>query len=260
MRDRYSPVILPPDIGATLASARDLFVLTGAGMSAESGVPTFRDPVDGLWERYDPNQLVSVEGWAADPDVVWAWHLWFASLVARCQPNAGHRALGQLADRWEERGRRVRLATQNIDDLHERGGSRDVAHLHGEVARFYCETCGRDATDEVALPDAPVASAAPPACPACAGLIRPAVTWFGEALPAEAIDAAIEGAMTCDAMLVIGTSGAVYPAAGLPAMASGRGVPVIEINPHPTELSASVDHVWRESAATALPALVRALP
>lgn len=231
--------------------------MTGAGISAESGVPTFRDPIDGLWETYEPEQLVSVEGWESDPGVVWAWHVWFAALISRCSPNPGHRALGRWNRNWTrtEQGL-IEVVTQNIDDLHTRGGLAPIAHLHGQITKFHCSECGAPASPILSWPTEPTPSMPPPKCPICGGYIRPSVTWFGEALPTKAVDAAVQSAMTCDAMLVIGTSGAVYPAAGLPKLVAGRGKPVIEINPRDTDITHHMDIVWRESAAVALPALV----
>lgn len=256
-RPDSAPIEIPDDIFDVLRDAQRVCVLTGAGMSAESGVPTFRDPIDGLWEHYEPEQLVSIEGWHSDPGTVWAWHLWFATLIARCSPNAGHRALGRWHRVWQRRGEgTIEVVTQNIDDLHERGGATPISHLHGEINKFRCFECGAPASPMLSWPAEPQASIPPPRCPICGGYIWPGVTWFGEALPAKAIDAAVQSAMTCDAMIVIGTSGVVYPAAGLPKLAAGRGMPIIEINPRDTDITHDMDIVWRESAAIALPALV----
>ncbi|MDO5701398.1 MAG: NAD-dependent deacylase [Bowdeniella nasicola] len=252
-----TPTEIPDELYDMCGQARRVVVLTGAGMSAESGVPTFRDPIDGLWENFEPEQLVSVEGWRTDPGTVWAWHLWFAALISKCSPNPGHRALGRWARTWQRReAGTVEVITQNIDDLHERAGLIPISHLHGSITTFLCSQCGAKAQSVLSYPKEPSAHIMPPRCPVCGGYIRPAVTWFGEELPRKDIDAAVEAAMGCDLMLVVGTSGTVHPAAGLPRLAAGRGVPIIEINPRDTALTHDMDIVWRESAAVALPALV----
>ncbi|MDO5726399.1 MAG: NAD-dependent deacylase [Bowdeniella nasicola] len=266
-RIESTPTEIPEELFDLAPLASHVCVLTGAGMSAESGIPTFRDPTHGLWENYNPEDLVSVQGWQADPHLVWAWHLWFQRLCASCEPNAGHRALGRWARLANTSAApKIDIVTQNIDDLHERGGSEVLAHLHGDISTLRCADCGL-VTDKHALaPTNPASFPAedapripPPRCTTCGGYIRHSVTWFGEALPTEAIDRAMTSAMTCDLMIVIGTSGSVYPAAGLPRLAADRGVPVVEINPRDTELTASMDVVWREGAAVALPALVAVL-
>lgn len=263
-RLQSTPTEIPEELFELINDVSHVCVLTGAGMSAESGIPTFRDPTHGLWEQYNPEDLVSVEGWAADPQLVWAWHLWFARLCASCEPNAGHIALG----RWERmakggRAAKLDVVTQNIDDLHERGGNATVSHLHGNISKVQCYDCGLETnthalaqTNPASFPPNDATRIPPPRCSTCGGLIRHAVTWFGEALPTRAIDAAMNSAMTCDLMIVVGTSGSVYPAAGLPRLAAGRGTPIVEINPRDTELTAQMDIVWREQAAVALPALV----
>ena len=235
-------------------SAQRVTVLTGAGMSAESGVPTFRDAETGLWARYDPMQLATAEAFARDPETVWAWYLWRIGRLRSVEPNAGHLALA----RWARRAS-VRIVTQNVDDLHERAGSEVRAHLHGSLLDFRCFRCATPYAGPVDQPDEPVTAVAPPRCRACGGPIRPGVVWFGEALPAGAFDAAVEVCQEADLVLVVGTSGIVYPAAALPGVALAAGIPVVEVNPEPTELSHTVTHVWRTTAALGLPALVDAL-
>lgn len=234
-------------------SAQRIVVLTGAGMSAESGVPTFRDAQTGLWENFDATALATPEAWRADPATVWAWYQWRVGLVRGVQPNAGHRALAEWGDHAE-----VLISTQNVDDLHERAGSRVHAHIHGSLFEPRCADCARPAE----LPDPPgepVARLDPPTCPACGGLVRPGVVWFGEMLPSAAWEAATSSLVGADLVLVVGTSGLVYPAAGLPDTAREQGVPVVEINPDDTELSGRVDEVWRTTAAVGLAALVEHL-
>ena len=229
-------------------------VLSGAGISAESGVPTFRDDETGLWAKYDPYELSSTEGWQAHPERVWAWYLWRHHLVATVQPNNGHRAVAAWKDYAD-----VTVITQNVDDLHERAGSRPVHHLHGSLSEFWCDTCG--SRYHGPLPDMPEPELEkmPPNCE-CGGLIRPGIVWFGEQLPDEPWQAAVEAVATADVLVVVGTSGIVYPAAGLPDVALARGAIVVEVNPEQTPLSANATLTIRESASTALPTLLQQLP
>ena len=263
---------VPAAVGELARRARRVTVLTGAGMSAESGVPTFRDAQTGLWSRYDPQQLATPQAWRRDRDLVWAWYTWRAALVRRVKPNAGHHALANWATLP---GRQLRIATQNVDDLHERAGSTVLAHVHGSLFAYRCERCqaphdgpgpadldrfadATDATDASPASDA-TERLAPPACPGCGAAIRPGVVWFGEALPETEFAAAANACRDADLVLVVGTSGIVYPFAALPGLAAEHGVPVVEINPVPTALTHTVDHSWRATAATALPALMALL-
>jgi NAD-dependent deacetylase len=251
---------MPPTPTATVRDlvdgARRICVLTGAGMSAESGIATFRDAQVGLWAQYDPTELASPQAWAADPELVWGWYRWRTRLVARAHPNDGHRALARFAQR-----RLVEIVTQNVDDLHERAGSEVLSHLHGSLFANRCERCQApedrpDAPPDLDEPDGATASpqrVPPPRCHRCGAAVRPGVVWFGEALPVDALERAAEAVTSADLVLVVGTSGMVYPAAGLPGLAQNAGVPVVEINPQPTALSGLVDHVCRGSAATVLP-------
>jgi len=225
-------------------------VLSGAGMSAESGVETFRDAQTGLWETFDPEELASPRAWLRQPDVVWAWYLWRHHLVRSVEPNAGHYA---LAD-WQHRAD-VRVVTQNIDNLHERAGSRHVAHLHGSLFDFRCSRCGEHYHGELPDMPEPVGAVDPPLCE-CGGHIRPGVVWFGEALPDEPWQQALDAVAGADVVVVVGTSGIVYPAAGLPSAALSQGIPVVEVNPDSTPLSGSATVTVRGTAATALPRLL----
>lgn len=247
--------VMPAAIADALQRTIDIggrvCVLTGAGMSAESGIPTFRGTHDSLWSRFDPMRLATAEAWRADPALVWGWYRWRMQLVREAQPNAGHVALADLARRVP-----LSLVTQNVDDLHERAGSIVDAHVHGSLFALRCFACGR--AHEGALDDYVDGrqQVAPMRCAACGDAIRPGVVWFGEALPDDAWDAATDAATRCALMLVVGTSGLVYPAAGLPALARRHGATVVEINPESTALSAEADHVWRSTAALALPQLL----
>lgn len=224
-------------------------VLSGAGISAESGVPTFRDDKNGLWARFDPYELSSTQGWHNNPERVWAWYLWRHYLVAQVEPNDGHRAIAAWQDHAE-----VTVVTQNVDDLHERAGSSPVHHLHGSLFEFRCERCNTPYTGT--LPEMPEAmlEIEPPRCD-CGGLIRPDIVWFGESLPEEPWQRAVEATETADVMVVVGTSAIVYPAAGLPEYALSRGVAVIEVNPEPTPLTSAATLSIRETAGQALPGL-----
>lgn len=229
-------------------------VLSGAGISAESGVPTFRDDKNGLWAKFDPYELSSTQGWEQHPERVWAWYLWRHHLVKQVEPNAGHRA---VAD-WQAHAD-VQVITQNVDNLHERAGSAPVHHLHGSLFDFRCDICNSVYTGPLADVPEPVLELTPPVC-ACGGLIRPDIVWFGEGLPDGPWDAAVAAMNTADLVVVVGTSAVVYPAAGLPELALARGAVVVEVNPEPTPLSPSATVTIRESASIALPTLLERLP
>ena len=220
-------------------------VLTGAGVSAESGVPTFRGP-GGLWKQYRPEDLATPGAFARDPKMVWEWYDWRRSVIARAQPNAGHRALAEL----ERRKRDFLLITQNVDGLHERAGSRQLVRLHGDIWTVRCLGCGREQRNEQ-VPLAPL----PPLC-SCGGLLRPGVVWFGEALPGEALEAAFDAARRAEVFLLLGTSSLVFPAAGLPRAALERGARVIEINLEPTDLSPLAQISVRGRTGELLPEIV----
>jgi NAD-dependent deacetylase len=229
-------------------------VFSGAGISAESGVPTFRDDETGLWSKYDPYEISSTDGWQRHPERVWAWYLWRHHLVKEVQPNDGHRAVAMWQDFAD-----VTVVTQNVDDLHERAGSHTVHHLHGSLAEFWCDACGSRYHGPLPEMPEPQLEKAPPPCE-CGGLIRPGIVWFGEQLPDEPWQASVEAVATADLVVVVGTSGLVYPAAALPEMALARGAAVIEVNPEPTALTSSVTASLRESAGSALPTLLQRLP
>jgi NAD-dependent deacetylase len=229
--------------------AHHIVALTGAGISAESGIPTFREAQTGLWARYDPQTLASPEALARNPGLVWSWYAWRRSLVRQAAPNAGHRALAAM----ERLVPRFTLVTQNVDGLHQQAGSRTVIELHGNIMRTVCA-----AQRHVVTQWAPVPEGEAPTCPYCGSVLRPDVVFFGENLPPQALEAALQAAQTADDMLVIGTSGVVYPAAALPGLAKEHGAWVVEINPQPTPLSDLADTTLRAPAGEALPALVAA--
>jgi NAD-dependent deacetylase len=231
-----------------MGEARHIAVLTGAGMSAESGVPTFRDAQTGLWSRFNPQDLATETAFRAHPRRVWDWYAHRRELIAGVQANAGHLALARFAERHPGR---LTLITQNVDGLHQRAGQTDALALHGNIAEDRWldapRACCRAETVEAGHP---------PRCPVCGNLRRPAVVWFGESLPPDALEAAELAARRCDLMLVIGTSGEVYPAAGLVFSAHQSGARVVVINPEPTPLDGVAEHCLREPAAVCLPALL----
>lgn len=242
---------VPDDLLAQLSAARHIAVLTGAGMSAESGVPTFRDVQDGLWAKYDPMTLATEEAFAEEPDLVWAWYLRRAQLIRQVSPNAGHLALAELAE-----FKRVSVITQNVDDLHERAGSEVLSHVHGGLFDYRCFDCAKPWSGELQIPGEIPERVSPPQCD-CGGWIRPGIVWFGEMLPRKAFEDAVDACGSCDLMLVVGTSGIVQPAGSLPFAALERGTPVIEINPEESRLTDYVTHWWQGTAAEVLPQLVR---
>jgi NAD-dependent deacetylase len=193
----------PKGLISALRDAGRVVALTGSGISAESGVPTFREAQTGLWERYDPQELATPEAFARDPHLVWEWYEWRRNLVAKAEPNPGHRALAEL----ERRIPGFTLVTQNVDGLHERAGSRNIIELHGNILRSKCSL-----EDEVIQPEEHDDSV-PPRCARCGAFLRPDVVWFGEMLPVGALEAASQAARGCDLFLSIGTSSLVYPAA-----------------------------------------------
>lgn len=237
------------DAHEILTNANHVEVFTGAGMSADSGIATYRDAVTGVWERVDPVAMASISAWHDDPETMYAWYLWRAQLSQRAEPNAGHRAIAA--------SRGMTVTTQNIDNLHERAGSEDVVHLHGSLFAFRCTDCDTPYEEPIALPEEPVERIAPPECPVCGGLVRPGVVWFGEALPQDEWAEAERRMKTADALLIVGTSGVVYPAAGLPLMAHAREIPIVEVTPQPTDLSHLADVVVPATAAEALPRILQ---
>jgi len=224
-------------------------------MSAESGVPTFRGGGDGLWSRFDPMELATADAWRRDPDLVWAWYRWRMHVVRGAAPNAGHVALAEL----QRRGVALAIATQNVDDLHERAGARVDAHVHGELFALRCADCAAPFAGVLPPYAAGAERVAPPRCAACGGRVRPGVVWFGEALPEDAWTRARRAALAARLVIVVGTSGLVQPAAGLPRLARDAGAFVVEVNPERTALSPHVDVVWTATAASALPALAAAI-
>ncbi|GLY03736.1 NAD-dependent deacylase [Actinoplanes sp. NBRC 101535] len=284
------------DAATILSQAKRVVVFTGAGISAESGVPTFRDALTGLWERFDAQALATPQAFADDPALVWGWYEWRRTQLLRVRPNPGHDAVAALAGLVPT----LTVITQNVDDLHERAGSVDPLHLHGSLFAPRCSVCaapaspvsptvtspgtapgaspglspesasgsgsGSGSASGSPLGSTPTAGVAdegrritPPACERCGGAIRPGVVWFGEALPEDALETAVLAASECDVLLTVGTSGLVYPAAEIPRVAARFGAAVIQVNPQATPLDALAVVNLHQSAAQALPALVEAL-
>ncbi|MBA2963178.1 MULTISPECIES: SIR2 family NAD-dependent protein deacylase [Ramlibacter] len=235
------------DVREWVRGATSIAVLTGAGVSQESGVPTFRDAQTGLWARFRPEDLATEQAFRADPGMVWDWYVMRRAMVARVEPNAGHRALARFQ---QARPGRLALITQNVDGLHQRAGSTGVLALHGTLQDD--RWLDRPRPCCTALPPQ---EGRPPRCGRCGNLRRPAVVWFGELLPAEVLAAAEQAARSCDLMLVAGTSGVVYPAAGLARTAAERARMVV-VNPGPSDLDDAAHAVLRGTSATLLPQLL----
>jgi NAD-dependent deacetylase len=245
---------IDPLIITALRNATRVVILTGAGVSAESGIPTFRDEQTGLWEKFDAAELATPYAFERDPALVWGWYEWRRAAVLNAQPNPAHRAIAAMANHVPQ----LTLITQNVDNLHERAGSRDVLHLHGELSRPYCENCRQPYAHPTEIPQLPPAGVPidPPRCLTCGAKIRPGVVWFGERLPDDAWDSARDAAKHCDVLLVCGTSSVVQPAASLTDMAADAGATTIQVNPNPTDADSSVTFTLRGPAGTVLPQLV----
>lgn len=231
-----------------LRDCKRLVILTGAGVSKESGIPTFRDAQTGLWANYDPEVLASPQGFLRDPALVWSWYDMRRGKLAECKPNAGHYAMARLEQMIPD----TVLLTQNVDGLHRAAGSKNIVELHGNISRTYCFDNEHEAEN------VPLGLKEPPKCH-CGSLLRPGVVWFGEALKQEDLRAAYDACLHCDVMIVAGTSGIVQPAASLPFDARRHGASIIEVNPEETPLTYIVDVFVEEKSGVALPAIVELL-
>ena len=240
---------LPADLITKLRTARRVTVLTGAGVSAESGVPIFRDAQTGLWANFRPEDIATPRAFRRNPKLVWEWYAWRREKVATVSPNPAHHALVELEKLFPE----FHLITQNVDGLHQRAGSRNVIELHGNITRTKCFE------ENTVVAEWPDTSDVPPKCPRCGGLLRPDVVWFEESLPEEELHLAQRASVACDVFLSIGTSSLVYPAAGLPVAALHAGATVVEINPQPTPFTAQAHHALAGPAGVILPELLEAL-
>ena len=236
-------------VASWIRAAERVVVLTGAGISAESGIPVFRG-AGGLWRQFRPEDLATPEAFARQPELVWEWYLWRRGLIAAARPNAGHRVIAM----WQQERHGIRLLTQNVDGLHERAGSAGPIELHGNLWRVHCaQGCGFSARDSET--DGPRSSFR---CE-CGAWLRPSVVWFGEALDSDTLDAAIAEVELADVILVVGTSAVVYPVAMLPQMAQRRGAKIVEVNVEETALTPAADAVLRGAAGEVFPALQEAL-
>jgi NAD-dependent deacetylase len=240
---------IPLELLQRLAAAKRVTVLTGAGVSAESGVPTFRDAQTGLWAKFSPEELATPRAFRRDPRLVWEWYEWRRTLVAGAQPNPAHLALVEM----ERLFLPFHLITQNVDGLHQRAGSRHVIELHGNITRTKCSEEGAIVSSWKDTGDIP------PKCPACGGLLRPDVVWFEEPMPEAEMQQALIASTHCDVFFSIGTSTVVYPAAALPSEALRGGATVVEINPQPTPFTPQAHFALAGAAGVVLPDLVKAL-
>ena len=238
---------IPAELIRWLRDAQRITVLTGAGISAESGVPTFREAQTGLWAKYDPAQLATPAAFRRNPTLVWDWYAWRRQLVGGVDPNPGHYALAEMERHVHE----LAVVTQNVDSLHQRAGSTAVVELHGNISRIKCFDCDRQA------PIVERSDDLPPRCPSCGGFLRPDVVWFTENLPSSALASADRLSRQCDLFFSIGTSALVHPAASLPLLALERGIPLVEINPQPTPLTKFADFVLNGPSGEILPQLIR---
>jgi NAD-dependent deacetylase len=244
-----SPVPIPDSVARRIHDARRLSILTGAGVSAASGVPTFRG-AGGLWRNFRPEELATPDAFRRDPALVWEWYDWRRKTIAGCEPNAAHRVIADCS----QRNPGCRVVTQNVDDLHVRAGTRNLIRLHGSIWETKCwAECGQPKWGGVYQPRA--TPEVLPTCPSCGGLARPAVVWFGESLDSADVSAALE-ACACDVFLIVGTSAIVYPAAGLMDEARRHGAFTIEVNPDATPASVAVDLSIRAAAEVVLPQLI----
>lgn len=248
--------VLVEQAAAHIRAAAQIAVLSGAGVSKESGVPTFRDALDGLWAQYDPTRLATRAAFQNDPKLVWDFYEYRRELMRPTAPNPGHFALAELQRRFTA----TRIITQNVDDLHERAGSSDVIRLHGKIAANKCfHNCQGDPTLVDVAQIAWDKTSGPPPCPHCGRPVRPDVVWFGEMLPPEALQRAYALLVKTDVLLVVGTSGVVSPAAEMPLVAKRGGAVVIECNPYESQITSIADLWLPAPSGEALPRVVEAL-
>jgi len=240
---------IPAELLQRLAAAKSVTVLTGAGVSAESGVPTFRDAQTGLWAKFSPEELATPRAFQRNPRLVWEWYEWRRKLVADAKPNPAHLALVEMQSLFLQ----FHLITQNVDGLHQRAGSRNVIELHGNITRTKCSEEGTIVSTWKDTGDVP------PKCPACGGLLRPDVVWFEEPMPEPEMRQAMTASTHCDFFFSIGTSTVVYPAAALPLEALRSGATVVEVNPQPTPFTAQAHFSLAGAAGVVLPELLKAL-
>ena len=252
MVDKLNPELLERAV-EWIEAAGDVVVFSGAGMSAESGIPTFRDAQTGLWAKYDPLRLATVDGFLSDPKLVWDWYAYRRKLIREKEPNPGHTAVVELESLVEK----LTVVTQNVDSLHQRAGSKNVIELHGNITRVKCfngDHLYPDWDDQAMQEDE-----LPPRCGHCGQMLRPDVVWFGEQLPDGALEESFQLVENCDVMLVVGTSGTVQPAASLPVVAREAGARVIEVNPEISEITRTAHFLLKGASGNVLPQVVREL-
>lgn len=240
---------IPDILIEKLSKANSVAILTGAGVSAESGIKTFRDP-DGLWAKFNPAELASVNGFMANPELVWEWYSMRMDVIRNSEPNKGHYAIAKLENMFPA----FTLITQNVDRLHQRAGSQNVLELHGNIVENHCFKCKAPFKGETSLPDKQL-----PKCLKCGGNIRPSVVWFGENLPVKALNGAEHAAKRADVFFTIGTSGEVYPAANLPLIAKDNKAFVVEINPNTTALTPYLDLHLSGASGEIMPIIIEQL-
>lgn len=244
------------DCANYLLPAKQIVVLTGAGVSKESGIPTFRDALGGLWTQYDPTELATPQAFRENPKLVWDFYEYRRELMRPAEPNPGHYALAALQKRFPT----LRIITQNVDDLHERAGSTDVIRLHGNIARNKCSAnCQGNPTLVDVSQISRDKTSGPPPCPHCGQPIRPDVVWFGEMLPSDQLERAAELLQIADVMLVVGTSGMVSPSAEMPGLVRDNGGVVIEVNPDTSMISRIATLKLEGPSGVMLPQVVAAL-
>ncbi len=249
--------VIPDRLIKILKTSRKVVVLTGAGVSADSGLPTFRDPLTGLWQQCDVMDIASPAGFRRNKSLVWGWFEWFRSRALKSLPNPAHTAIAGLEGHFQK----LTVVTQNIDDLHERAGSGDVLHLHGHLSHACCFACRHPFEYPPGIPDEPEEGRCivPPICRRCGGNIRPGVVWFGESVSKFDWKKAKALVLDCDVLLVVGTSSVVYPAAELAFIAARHGKVVVQVNPCATALSRTAQFNLLERAGLAMPAILAAL-
>ena len=254
VRNDFDP--FPPSLISALREARRVAVLTGAGVSAESGIPTFREAQRGLWARFQPEELATPRAFQDNPRRVLSWYRWRKNLIDQADPNPAHQALASLEKYCQENQQEFLLITQNVDNLHHRAGSRQMVKLHGSLTDLKCFQCGQPSSynlstwqEEDDLPR----------CEDCGGLLRPDVVWFGESLDGEALERALQAANAAQVFFSIGTAAVVHPAASLPLQAKRGGAVLIEINPDQTPVTAAADFAFHYPAGGVLPALIKDL-
>lgn len=229
-----------------LKNAKKIAMLTGAGVSAESGIKTFRDP-DGFWAKLNPQELASVEGFLANPKLVWSWYQERRRVIAESGPNPGHYAIAKMEEIFDD----FTLITQNVDRLHQIAGSKNVLELHGNIIENHCQKCNEPYHKEIDFNTENL-----PRCEKCSGMVRPSVVWFGEMLPFDTISGAENAARNCDVFFSVGTSAEVYPAANIPVIAKQSGAYLIEVNPDRTALTPYVDYHINQPSGIGLPFLL----